>query len=68
MNEIGMLVDVAHASDQTCLHAIEHSQVPLTISHRGARALWPTPVRCQNSHTVRELVFSVIVSLLAGIH
>lgn len=43
MNEIGMLVDIAHASDRTCLQAIDHSQVPVTISHRGARALWPTP-------------------------
>jgi membrane dipeptidase len=43
MNDIGMLVDVAHASDRTCLQAIEHSRVPVTISHRGARALWPTP-------------------------
>ena len=39
MNEIGMLVDIAHASDRTCLQAIEHSQVPVTISHRGTQVV-----------------------------
>jgi membrane dipeptidase len=52
MNDIGMLVDIAHASDQTCLQAIEHSRVPVTISHRGARALWPTP-RMAPDHVIR---------------
>jgi len=40
MNQLGMAIDVSHASDQTCLDAIEASTRPIMISHAGARALW----------------------------
>lgn len=43
MNEIGILIDVSHAGDQTNLDAIEASTKPIAITHAGARALWPTP-------------------------
>jgi membrane dipeptidase len=41
MNDLGMLVDLAHAGDQTSLDAIGFSNVPTVISHAGARGLWP---------------------------
>ncbi|MDQ1040200.1 membrane dipeptidase [Streptomyces sp. V3I8] len=43
MNALGILIDVSHASDQTCLDAIEASTKPIAITHAGARAVWPTP-------------------------
>jgi membrane dipeptidase len=42
MNQLGVVVDVAHAGDRTALEAIEASERPVIISHAGARALWPT--------------------------
>jgi membrane dipeptidase len=43
MNELGMLVDLAHVGDRTSLEACEATTRPLVISHAGARALWPSP-------------------------
>jgi membrane dipeptidase len=41
MNALGVLIDVSHASDRTCLDAIEASATPVAITHAGARAVWP---------------------------
>jgi membrane dipeptidase len=41
MNKIGMLIDISHSGDQTCLDVIEHSSVPVMITHAGARSVWP---------------------------
>ncbi|WP_147916798.1 dipeptidase [Ruania zhangjianzhongii] len=43
MNKLGMLIDISHSGDQTCLDVIEHSQVPVMITHAGARSVWPIP-------------------------
>ena len=46
MNAVGMLIDVSHASDRTCLDAIEASAKPIAITHAGARSVWrsgPSP-------------------------
>ena len=40
MNRVGMLVDCSHTSDQTALDTMEISEVPVVLSHIGARALW----------------------------
>jgi membrane dipeptidase len=42
MNALGVLIDVSHASDQTCLDTIEVSEHPVAITHAGARSVWPT--------------------------
>lgn len=42
LNQLGVLIDLSHAGDRTSLDAIETSDVPVVISHAGARALWPT--------------------------
>jgi len=43
MNQLGMAIDLSHASDLTCLDAIEVSEKPVFITHAGARALWDSP-------------------------
>ncbi|HUQ61515.1 dipeptidase [Lentzea sp.] len=43
MNALGVLVDVSHASDRTCLDAIALSSKPVAITHAGARSVWPIP-------------------------
>ncbi len=42
MNALGMTIDLAHVGDRTSLDVIELSERPVTITHAGARALWPT--------------------------
>lgn len=39
LNEVGMAVDLSHASFKTAMDAIEHSKAPCTFSHNGAAAL-----------------------------
>jgi len=40
MNKVGMLIDCSHCGDRTTLDTIEHSELPILLSHIGARALW----------------------------
>jgi membrane dipeptidase len=40
MNEVGVAIDCAHASDQTTLDTVEVSSKPIFLTHTGARALW----------------------------
>ncbi|SDD33536.1 dipeptidase [Auraticoccus monumenti] len=42
MNKLGILIDISHSGDRTCMDTIEHSSVPVMITHAGARAVWPT--------------------------
>ncbi|OJU40380.1 MAG: hypothetical protein BGN97_11050 [Microbacterium sp. 69-10] len=42
MNELGMAVDVSHASDRCGIEAAEVTERPLLITHAGARAVWPS--------------------------
>lgn len=42
MNQLGIIIDVAHTGDRTALDAVNASQQPVVISHAGARSLWPT--------------------------
>ena len=42
MNKLGIAIDISHSSDKTCLDVIEESEVPVFITHAGARAVWPT--------------------------
>lgn len=43
MNDIGMLVDLAHVGDVTALDVCAATSRPVVVSHAGARAVWPTP-------------------------
>jgi membrane dipeptidase len=42
MNKLGIAIDISHSSDRTSMDVIEHSQVPVFITHAGARSVWPT--------------------------
>ena len=39
MNSVGMLADLSHANEQTMADTIEHSRMPVVISHTGCRAV-----------------------------
>ena len=41
MNDLGMAVDVSHASHQTAKDAIEHSRAPIVFSHNASYTLRP---------------------------
>jgi membrane dipeptidase len=41
MNSIGMLVDLSHANERTMLDTIEHSRMPVIVSHTGCDAVHP---------------------------
>lgn len=43
MNRLGMMVDIAHVSDQTFRDVIQASKAPVFSSHSGARALSNIP-------------------------
>lgn len=43
MNEVGILVDVSHASEKTFYDALETSRYPIIASHSSARALCNHP-------------------------
>jgi membrane dipeptidase len=43
LNELKVLVDLAHCGQQTTADAIEHSKVPVAISHTGCQALANLP-------------------------
>lgn len=40
MNKVGMLIDCSHCGDRTTLDTIECSELPIILSHIGAKALW----------------------------
>lgn len=42
MNELGMIVDVAHTSEPTAFDAVDASSTPIVLSHAGAAAVWPS--------------------------
>ena len=41
MNEVGMAVDLSHASMRTAMDAIEHSRTPVVFSHNAAYTIRP---------------------------
>jgi membrane dipeptidase len=42
MNELGMAIDLSHASYQTAMDAIQFSRTPVTFSHNASYTLRPT--------------------------
>lgn len=54
MNDIGMMVDVSHASDEAFWDVMEVSERPVIASHSNARALCPHP-RNLNDDQIRAI-------------
>ncbi len=55
MNQVGMVVDVAHAGDRTQLDAFRLSTKPVIVSHGNARALNDGHPRCVSDESIRAL-------------
>jgi membrane dipeptidase len=55
MNELGMAVDLGHASDKTKLDAIAKSKGPVILSHGNCRALIPTSLRASTDDAIVKL-------------
>jgi membrane dipeptidase len=64
MNELGIIVDAAHAGEKTTLEAIEFSEKPIMISHTGARGVFNT-MRMASDEELKALAARGGV---AGIH
>ena len=56
MNEVGMAIDCAHASDLTTLDTVEASSKPIFLTHTGARALWD----------IKRLAPDEVIKVVAG--
>jgi membrane dipeptidase len=54
MNQVGMVVDVSHCSERTCLDAIALSARPVLVTHSNCRALVPHP-RCKSDAVLRAM-------------
>lgn len=54
MNQLGMMVDVSHVSDETFWDVLEVSQAPVIASHSSCRALTPIP-RNMSDEMIRAL-------------
>lgn len=55
MNEVGMAVDLGHASDRTKLDACEISKAPVILSHGNCRALNPGALRASTDDAIRRI-------------
>src|SRR3546814_16722363 len=54
MNDVGMLIDVAHCGDRTTLDANELSPRPIAITHSNCRALVDHP-RVKTDEAIKAL-------------
>lgn len=65
MNELGIVIDVAHMSDESTLAVIETSTKPVSDGHTGSRDFVPSSSRGHNDRVLRALADSGGV---VGIH
>lgn len=54
MNRVGMVVDVSHCSERTCLDAFAVSRQPVLITHSNCRTLTANP-RCKSDAVIRAM-------------
>ncbi|MFI0467297.1 membrane dipeptidase [Saccharopolyspora sp. 5N102] len=54
MNRVGMMVDLSHVGDRTCLDAIDASAVPVSITHSNPRWFFDNP-RNKPAEVIRAL-------------
>lgn len=54
MNRLGMVINVAHASEETILQTVEASKQPVVFSHGGFRGIVDTP-RCISDRAAKAV-------------
>ncbi len=54
MNRVGMVVDVSHCSERTCLDAFAVSRQPALITHSNCRKISANP-RCKSDTVIRAM-------------
>jgi membrane dipeptidase len=54
MNRVGMVVDVSHCSERTCLDAFAVSRQPVLVTHANCRKLSANP-RCKSDTVIRAM-------------
>jgi membrane dipeptidase len=52
MNQLGMAIDISHCGDLTSMDVIEHSVLPVFITHGGSRTVWNSP-RLQPDNVIK---------------
>ena len=57
MNDLGLAIDVSHASDRTGIETAAASRAPVLMTHAGARALWDIP-RLKSDDALRAVADS----------
>jgi membrane dipeptidase len=67
MNQVGMAVDLGHASDRSKLDACEMSKAPVILSHGNCRALNPDAPRTSTDEAIRKLAKTGGVMGITGI-
>jgi membrane dipeptidase len=65
MNELGMMIDISHASDSCVISVLQHSSAPIIASHSGARHLLDHP-RNLPDHLIKKIAQKGGVIQLVG--
>jgi len=55
MNELGMIIDLSHSGRNTTMETIERSRDPVTLSHNGAKGVFPKGRRCRDDEVLKAL-------------
>jgi membrane dipeptidase len=63
MNNLGMMIDLSHASDQTFYDVLKHSSKPIIASHSCAKALCDNPRNLSDSMLVALAINKGVIQL-----
>lgn len=55
MNELGMIIDLSHSGRNTTMDTIQRSRDPVTLSHNGAKGVFPKGRRCRDDEVLKAL-------------
>jgi len=55
MNELGMIIDLSHSGRNTTMETVERSGDPVTLSHNGAKGVFPKGRRCRDDEVLKAL-------------
>jgi membrane dipeptidase len=55
INELGMIIDISHAGENTSLDVIEVSKDPVIFSHNGLASIYPEGKKCLTDEQVLSL-------------